>query len=271
MDKNNKKILLVLALMFFVLTINRFLPGEEDVDTQNADISDRFAAEDKIDELVLTREDLEMAEELSEYLDDEGIPQIYTLDVECIMQLPELPTGCEVTSLAIVLRYLGFDVDKTELSDNFLKKEPVGKGTQYDNFWGNPRSESGYGCYAPVIVECANDYLGSEGEDRLLAFDLSGSEFEDLFADIYAGNPVIVWSTVDLKEPVVNFSKSNGSRMEWIVPAHCVVMYGYNLKNGIVEIADPLSGKRICSANLFKDRFIKMYQQAVVIRHIEER
>ena len=38
------------------------------------------------------------------------------LDVENIPQNPELPNGCEITSAAIVLNYLGFDIDKVTLA-----------------------------------------------------------------------------------------------------------------------------------------------------------
>lgn len=34
------------------------------------------------------------------------------LDVECVLQNPELPTGCEITALTTVLNYLGYNVDK---------------------------------------------------------------------------------------------------------------------------------------------------------------
>ena len=37
------------------------------------------------------------------------------LDVPVISQYPELPIGCEITSAAALLRYLGFDVDKLYL------------------------------------------------------------------------------------------------------------------------------------------------------------
>ena len=33
-------------------------------------------------------------------------------DFEIIYQEPELPTGCEITALTMVLHYYGFDVDK---------------------------------------------------------------------------------------------------------------------------------------------------------------
>ena len=43
----------------------------------------------------------------------EEVPAEHVLDVDAIYQRPELPTGCEVTSLTALLQYLGFDVDKT--------------------------------------------------------------------------------------------------------------------------------------------------------------
>ena len=49
------------------------------------------------------------------------------LNVKCVLQNPELPTGCEITALTIVLNYLGYDVDKLTMADKYLDKGPVGK------------------------------------------------------------------------------------------------------------------------------------------------
>src|SRR5690606_26676624 len=38
-----------------------------------------------------------------------------TLNVPIISQLPELPTGCEITAVTMMLQYLGLDVDKITL------------------------------------------------------------------------------------------------------------------------------------------------------------
>ncbi len=42
------------------------------------------------------------------------------IDMENILQNPELPTGCEITSLTILLRYYGFDAEKTDMAKNYL-------------------------------------------------------------------------------------------------------------------------------------------------------
>ena len=44
------------------------------------------------------------------------------LNVKCVLQNPELPTGCEITALTIVLNYLGYDVDKLTMADKYLDK-----------------------------------------------------------------------------------------------------------------------------------------------------
>ena len=42
------------------------------------------------------------------------------IDMENILQNPELPTGCESVALTMVLNYLGFDLDKTTIADDYL-------------------------------------------------------------------------------------------------------------------------------------------------------
>ena len=58
-----------------------------------------------------------------------------------ICQYPELPTGCEVTALATVLQYYGFNADKCDLADNYLDKGPVGTVDFHTAFPGDPRNK----------------------------------------------------------------------------------------------------------------------------------
>ncbi|MDY3256762.1 MAG: C39 family peptidase, partial [Ruminococcus callidus] len=39
------------------------------------------------------------------------VPTSHSINVEAVLQNPELPTGCEITSLTTVLNYWGYDVD----------------------------------------------------------------------------------------------------------------------------------------------------------------
>ena len=81
----------------------------------------------------------------------------YIENFSVINQNPELPTGCEVTSLTMVLNYYGYEVTNTELASNYLNTGSL-RSNPYVNFVGSPFSSSSYGCYSPVIVDCATSF-----------------------------------------------------------------------------------------------------------------
>ncbi|NLY78771.1 MAG: hypothetical protein GX072_02350, partial [Lysinibacillus sp.] len=54
------------------------------------------------------------------------------LQVPVVLQNPELPNGCEITSLTAILNYYGINVDKMTLSDRMPKlKLYVKNGVRY--------------------------------------------------------------------------------------------------------------------------------------------
>ena len=75
------------------------------------------------------------------------------LNVSNILQNPEMPTGCEITSLTIDLNYLFPDdgITKQYMADNYLDTAVIGTASPNDAFLGSPYSSHSYGCYAPVI------------------------------------------------------------------------------------------------------------------------
>ena len=81
------------------------------------------------------------------------------IKTDTILQLPELPTGCEITSLTMLLNHIGFDVSKHVLADNYLPKGEYRASNFNKVFVGDPHSTYAYGCYAPVIVKAAKKYL----------------------------------------------------------------------------------------------------------------
>lgn len=181
-------------------------------------------------------------------------------------QLPELPTGCEITSLSMVLNYYGFAADKCDLADRYLAKGKTGTVDFRKAFLGNPRDDTdSYGCYAPVIVEAANKYL-SEQRSSFKAVNIIGAEPEDLFGYIDAGIPVIVWGTRFCEEAQsTTVWNIDGETLTWIYPEHCMVLVGYD-SNMIYE-ADPLTGT-IDSYDIeaFRKGYHSLYQQVVVIQ-----
>lgn len=129
------------------------------------------------------------------------LPEAASIAVTPIEQLPELPTGCEVTTLTTLLQYLGYDVEKTTLADRFLPCAAPGEAAFWESFIGSPYSETGYGCYAPVIVTTARAFLQSRGSSYEVK-NLTGTKFDQLLSYVAEGTPVMVWtsmSQVDLQ------------------------------------------------------------------------
>lgn len=83
-------------------------------------------------------------------------------------QNPQLPNGCEVTSLAMLLGWAGYPVDKLELYEGYLPRQdfietPEGwkvGGNPEDVYVGDAASKlGGWYCFEGPIVEAANAYL----------------------------------------------------------------------------------------------------------------
>ncbi len=84
------------------------------------------------------------------------------LDAQPVLQNPELPTGCEVTTLTAALNYAGYPVDKVTMADKYLIQSDPYLTTFGEAFVGSPHNSNAWGCYAPVIVETAQNYIASD-------------------------------------------------------------------------------------------------------------
>lgn len=194
------------------------------------------------------------------------MPQSYQLPVTYISQQPELPNGCEITSLAILLNYMGYAADKLDLSDNYLPKGKVGEVSYYEANVGNPRDVESYGCHSPVIVKAANDYFAANGGLHK-AVDLTGHSIDEIYCELTQGNPVIMWITLDMaRQPTVLVSwEVDGETYNWKHPQHCAVLSGYNKKTGKITYADPLLGRQEVDRATFELRWRQMGSQAVTV------
>ena len=194
---------------------------------------------------------------------DPGVPDVYTLKPIC--QYPALPTGCEMTSLAMVLDFMGVKADKCDLADKYLDKGPVGKVNFWKAFVGNPRNARSYGCYAPVVVNTANRYLRAKNSSMRATY-YAGKTLEFLTGYTRAGYPVIVWCTIDCRQARDTATwVVNGEKIRWRSPHHCVVFLG--IKNGKAVIADPTYGRiKLYDKELFRRGYTALYEQAVIIR-----
>lgn len=160
-----------------------------------------------------------------------------------ISQFPELPTGCEITCAAALLKYIGFDADKTVLCDLYLRQNvnffTDENGVLYGPdpnfaFAGDPY-DFGYGCYETVICDALNSYFAANRKfSEYEAVSLTGINTADLEKLIDEGVPVIVWASQ--KMDVYKYSeqstwKVTGSdrTVTWLGNSHVLVLVGYDL------------------------------------------
>lgn len=178
------------------------------------------------------------------------------LNVENIMQNPELPNGCEITSLTICMNYKGYAADKCDMSDNYLPKWPDLSGDPEYYYLREPRS-NGFYCFAPCLCSAVDNYNAVNGTEISYS-NLTGSTVSALYEQIDNQNPVIVWGTLRWNAP---YKYSNGLYSN----LHCMVLSGYT--DSTVTIVDPIYGDkyRIINRALFETVWTQMGSRALVI------
>lgn len=196
------------------------------------------------------------------------------IDMENVLQLPELPVGCEITALTILLRYCGFDADKTDLARNYLPKGvnyrtedgKVYKDSFFDYFIGDPFSR-GYGCFANAIEKAANAYIADHGGGFTVK-NISGTHPDVLYDYLAAGTPVLCWATDGMIEPEYYetwYDYDTGEQLDWYLNEHCFVLAGFNMSGDLVTLNDPMKGIIDYNINRFETRYEQMHRQAIVI------
>ena len=172
------------------------------------------------------------------------------LPLEELSQYPELPTGCEVTSLTMALNTLGCKVSKTEFAENYLEYND----SYVIGFCGDPFADDGAGTFPPGIAVSVQNYAAATGE-KVSVYDSSGLSLNYLYRFIDAGCPVLVWTTYYMDEPMETDDGEfyNGKYYMWYDNEHCVTLYGYDTEAGTVEIADPIEGLMTVDAASFEE------------------
>ena len=194
------------------------------------------------------------------------------LKVPQILQNPELPNGCEITSCCEVLRYLGFDADKCELADHYLPRSQRWYGADPDLvYMGNPHlddasPETGYYCFAGPIVAVANGYLADHG-GGYTARDLTGSELPVLLDQLQKGRPVIFWASLHfediLYDPCGSYPLPDGRSHRVFHHLHCMVLCG--VEGQTLLVADPLDFNRRVPRDRFEEVYRQLGRRAVVL------
>lgn len=168
------------------------------------------------------------------------------LKAPAINQYPELPAGCEITSLAMLLQYAGVSKGKMDLiADTPVDMTPIAmKADGSIASWGNPNTgyvgdvtnrTRGFAIYHGPLLQVLQKYIKT-------GVDLTNGTFEDIERYVSAGMPVVVWTTIDFNPP--------SNWVVWDTPIgpirttfseHAVLLVGYD--NDYVYVNDPRSGK----------------------------
>lgn len=193
------------------------------------------------------------------------------LDAPIIKQFPELPRGCEVTSLAMLLQFNGVNVDKLELAASVKKNSTPQIKKDGKIYWGNPNDgyigdmysydNPGYGVYHKPIAELAEMYLPG----RII--DLTGVDFSTLKTYLSLNIPVwVITNTTFRPLPDFFFEK-------WETPTgtvsitykeHSVLITGYD--KDYIYFNDPITGikNRKEPYASFQQSWEQMGKQAIV-------
>lgn len=152
-----------------------------------------------------------------EYKSTKKTGKIYSVRnlAKALCQLPELPTGCEITSWTMMVNFAGVNISKTAAADIMPKSSDPNKG-----FMGSPYLSTGVGM---VVYP---DGLKSITKKRLGSYvNLSGCSLNKIKTKLNDKHLVLVWVN-----PLDGFL------------SHTVALTGYN-KSGFFY-NDPWTGKK---------------------------
>ncbi|WP_297817680.1 C39 family peptidase [uncultured Lactobacillus sp.] len=101
--------------------------------------------------------------------------------VPVISQLPELPTGCEMTAVAMMLQAAGVNVSKKQVAQETPRANNGDRG-----FVGNPYSITGWWVFPKGIAPVVNKHLGHSE-------DMTGASLSRINDKLIHGHAVVMW------------------------------------------------------------------------------
>ncbi len=185
--------------------------------------------------------------------------------VPLIGQFPELPRGCEVTSLAMLLNFHQIEADKMILAeqiDKVMFEQNGLRGNPYEGFVGSMYTydEPGLGVFHGPVAKLAQSYAG----DRVA--DLTGSSFEDILYQTAMGRPVWVIITSTYNEvPAHRWQtwQTASGEIEITYSQHSVVITGFD--EHYVYFNDPFLRSQRAPLKNFKKGWEQYGSQAITI------
>lgn len=187
------------------------------------------------------------------------------LDIPVVSQMPELPRGCEVASLAMLLNHAGLDVDKIVLAQ-MIRKVPYEenglKGNPNIGFVGSIYSltEPGLGVYNKPVANLADLFL----PQRIV--NLTGEDFYWVIKYLDRGRPVWVINNTQfdiLSDDNWEIWETQKGKIKVTYKEHSVLVTGYD--EDYIYINDPLTGEknRAVPRSAFIEGWNQMGRQAI--------
>lgn len=180
-------------------------------------------------------------------IDDEvdwmTMKQEQKLDVPLENQMPDLPNGCEVTSLSMLMNYYGIKVNKNELAENI---QHVNFFTDGGKYRGNPNqgfvghmsiANAGWCVYNGPLYNVARKYTTH-------IEDITGSDFLSLLKLVSNGHPVLIITTTTFNR--VNDMQTwdtNTGKVNVTPSSHACVITGYSKPKKVIYVNNPYGYK----------------------------
>lgn len=165
------------------------------------------------------------------------------LNVPLENQMPDLPNGCEVTSLSMLMNYYGIKVSKNELAETIQHVDSFTDGGKYR---GNPHqgfvghmtiANAGWCVYNEPLYNVARKYTSH-------IENITGSDFLSLLKLVSTGHPVMIITTTTFNK-VNNMQTwdTNTGKVNVTPSSHACVITGYSKPKKVIYVNNPYGYK----------------------------
>ena len=165
------------------------------------------------------------------------------LNVPLENQMPDLPNGCEVTSLSMLMNYYGIKVSKNELAETIQHVDSFTDGGKYR---GNPHqgfvghmtiANAGWCVYNEPLYNVARKYTSH-------IENITGSDFLSLLKLVSNGHPVMIITTTTFNK-VNNMQTwdTNTGKVNVTPSSHACVITGLCKPKKVVYVNNPYGYK----------------------------
>lgn len=180
---------------------------------------------------------------INDEIDWMTMKQEQKLNVPLENQMPDLPNGCEVTSLSILMNYYGIKVSKNELAETIQHVDSFTDGGKYR---GNPHqgfvghmtiANAGWCVYNEPLYNVARKYTSH-------IENITGSDFLSLLKLVSTGHPVMIITTTTFNK-VNNMQTwdTNTGKVNVTPSSHACVITGYSKPKKVVYVNNPYGYK----------------------------